>query len=148
MAMKEALRSSIELRDFNSATRLVNDFETIGLTPDLEPTINVLLGRLYEGLGRNEDVFRVIAARQFPMTDALRRKGTAPNALASATGGLGRKDVINDLETLTLTGPAVRPRPEQKVLKCWLISTPGGEPLSRCVPCHEKRRCLRIPTLT
>jgi hypothetical protein len=55
MAMKEALRSSIELRDFNNAARLVNDFETVGVTPDLEPTINVLLGRLYEGLGRTED---------------------------------------------------------------------------------------------
>jgi hypothetical protein len=55
MAMKEALRSSIELRDFNNAARLVNDFETVGVTPDLEPTINLLLGRLYEGLGRTED---------------------------------------------------------------------------------------------
>ena len=31
MAMKEALRSSIELRDYNNATRLVNDFETVGV---------------------------------------------------------------------------------------------------------------------
>ena len=55
MAMKEAFRSAIEVRDFNSATKVANDIETVGVTPELEPTINVLIGRLYEGLGRNED---------------------------------------------------------------------------------------------
>ncbi|HEY6022560.1 MAG TPA: hypothetical protein VIV34_00085, partial [Pseudolabrys sp.] len=37
MAMKEALRSAVEVRDFNNASRLANEFETIGVTPELEP---------------------------------------------------------------------------------------------------------------
>ena len=102
MAMKEALRSSIELRDFNSATRLVNDFETIGLTPDLEPTINVLLGRLYEGLGRNEDALSSYRSASISNDRRAAAQGRLREiVLALATGGLGRKDVINDLETLT-----------------------------------------------
>ena len=102
MAMKEALRSSIELRDFNSATRLVNDFETIGLTPDLEPTINVLLGRLYEGLGRNEDALSSYRSASISNDRRAAAQGRLREiGLALATGGLGRKDVINDLETLT-----------------------------------------------
>jgi tetratricopeptide (TPR) repeat protein len=102
MAMKEALRSSIELRDFNGATRLVNDFETVGVTPDLEPTINVLLGRLYEGLGRTEDAlasYRAAAASSDRRAAAQGR--LRETVLAFATGGMGRKDVINDIETLT-----------------------------------------------
>jgi len=102
MAMKEALRSAIEVRDFNSATRVANEIETVGVTPDLEPTINVLIGRLYEGLGRNEDAlssYRAAATSGNRRTAAQGRLREV--ALTFATGGMGRKDVINDLETLT-----------------------------------------------
>jgi len=102
MAMKEALRSSIELRDFNNATRLVNDFETVGVTPDLEPTINVLLGRLYEGLGRNEDALASYRAAAMSSDRRAAAQGRLREiSLAFATGSMGRKDVINDIETLT-----------------------------------------------
>jgi tetratricopeptide (TPR) repeat protein len=102
MAMKEALRSAIEVRDFNSATRVVNEIETVGVIPDLEPTINVLIGRLYEGLGRKEDA---LSSYRAAATSGNRRAAAQGRlreiALTFATGGMGRKDVINDLETLT-----------------------------------------------
>ena len=102
MAMKEALRSAIEVRDFNSATRVVNEIETVGVTRDLEPTINVLIGRLYKGLGRNEDA---LSSYRAAATSGNRRAAAQGRlreiALTFATGGMGRKDVINDLETLT-----------------------------------------------
>jgi tetratricopeptide (TPR) repeat protein len=102
MAMREALRSSIELRDYNNATRLVNDFETVGVTPDLEPTINVLLGRLYEGLGRAEDALASYRTASVSNDRRAAAQGRLREiVLAFATGGMGRKDVINDLETLT-----------------------------------------------
>ena len=102
MAMKEALRSSIEVRDFNNATRLVNDFETVGVTPDLEPTINVLLGRLYEGLGRTEDALASYRAAAMSNDRRSAAQGRLrETVLAFATGAMGRKDVINDIETLT-----------------------------------------------
>ena len=102
MAMKEALRSSIELRDFNNAARLVNDFETVGVTPDLEPTINVLLGRLYEGLGRTEDALSSYRAAAVSSDRRAAAQGRLrETVLAFATGSMGRKDVINDIETLT-----------------------------------------------
>jgi tetratricopeptide (TPR) repeat protein len=102
MAMKEALRSSIELRDFNNAAHLVNDFETVGVTPDLEPTINVLLGRLYEGLGRTEDALASYRAAAVSSDRRAAAQGRLrETVLAFATGSMGRKDVINDIETLT-----------------------------------------------
>ena len=102
MAMKEALRSSIELRDFNNAASLVNDFETVGVTPDLEPTINVLLGRLYEGLGRTEDALASYRAAAVSSDRRAAAQGRLrETVLAFATGSMGRKDVINDIETLT-----------------------------------------------
>ena len=102
MAMKEALRSAIEVRDFNNATRVANEIETVGVTPDLEPTINVLIGRLYEGLGRNEDA---LSSYRAAATSGNRRAGAQGRlreiALTFATGGMSRKDATNDLETLT-----------------------------------------------
>ena len=91
MALKEALRSAVEVRDFNNATRVANEFETVGIPPELEPTINVLIGRLYEGLGRTEDAlisYRTAATsrdrraaaqgrlRETALTFADRRHGT------------------------------------------------------------------------
>jgi tetratricopeptide (TPR) repeat protein len=102
MAMKEALRAAIEVRDFNSATKVANEIETVGVTPMLEPTINVLIGRLYEGLGRNEDA---LSSYRVAATSSNRRAAAQGRlreiALTFATGGMSRKDVINDLETLT-----------------------------------------------
>jgi tetratricopeptide (TPR) repeat protein len=102
MAMKESLRSAIEVRDFNNATKVANEFETVGVTSDLEPTINVLIGRLYEGLGRNEDA---LASYRAAATSHDRRAAAQGRLreieLTFATGASGRKDVINDLETLT-----------------------------------------------
>ena len=102
MALKEALRSAVEVRDFNNATRVANEFETVGVPPELEPTINVLIGRLYEGLGRTEDAlisYRNAATSRDRRAAAQGR--LRETVLTFATGGMGRKDVINDLETLT-----------------------------------------------
>jgi tetratricopeptide (TPR) repeat protein len=102
MAMKEALRAAIEVRDFNSATKVANDIETVGVTPDLEPAINVLIGRLYEGLGRNEDALSSYRAAATSKNRRAAAQGRLREiVLTFATGGMGRKDVINDLETLT-----------------------------------------------
>jgi len=102
MAMKEALRAAIEVRDFNSATKVANEIETVGVSPMLEPTINVLIGRLYEGLGRNEDALSSYRAAATSNNRRAAAQGRLREiALTFATGGMGRKDVISDLETLT-----------------------------------------------
>ncbi|HEY7230731.1 MAG TPA: tetratricopeptide repeat protein [Pseudolabrys sp.] len=102
MAMKEELRSAIELRDFNMATKVASEIETVGVSAALEPTINVLIGRLYEGLGRNEDA---LSSYRAAATSGNRRAAAQGRLreiiLTFASGGIGRKDVINDLETLT-----------------------------------------------
>jgi tetratricopeptide (TPR) repeat protein len=102
MAMKEALRAAVEVSDYDGATKVANEIETVGVTRDLEPTINVLIGRLYEGLGRNEDA---VSSYRMAATSSNRRAGAQGRlreiALTFATGGMSRKDVINALETLT-----------------------------------------------
>ena len=53
MALKDALRASIEIGDFANAGNRLNDFQTIGLSPEVEGAVSVLAGRLAEGLGHN-----------------------------------------------------------------------------------------------
>ena len=77
MALKEAVRAAIEVRRFRRRRPLLNEFETIGVPREMQPTIAVLTGRLAEGLGRNEDAL-----------DAYRAAAESRDRPAAAQGRL------------------------------------------------------------
>lgn len=104
IAMRAEMRSAIEVRDFAGATRIANEFETMGLPPDFEPSIAVLTGRLYESLGRKEDAlvsYRAAAASRDRRSAAQGRLREIE--LLNQTGDMPRAEVIHELETLTTT---------------------------------------------
>ena len=101
-ALKEEMRSAIEVGDFSTASSQLNDFETIGVPHELEPAMAVLIGRLAEGMGRNDDA---LAAYQ-TAADSWDRPAAAQGQLREtllrySLGDLKRDDVISQLETLT-----------------------------------------------
>jgi hypothetical protein len=96
------LRSAIEVRDFNNADHVLNELRTIGVPPAMAPSIAVLVGRLDEGLGRNEDAltnYRTAAASRDRPAAAQGRLREIE--LRYSLGDLPRKDVVSQLETLT-----------------------------------------------
>ena len=98
----EAVRASIETRDFAAAADKLNEFETLGAPKELEPRIAVLAGRLAESLGRNEDA--LVAYRT--AADSTDRVSAARGRLYDILlrfqlGEMKRPDVISELETLT-----------------------------------------------
>jgi tetratricopeptide (TPR) repeat protein len=102
VALKEEMRSAIEVGDFSTASGQLNDFQTIGVSHELEPAMAVLIGRLAEGMGRNEDA---LSAYQ-TAADSWDRRAAAQGQLREtllryAIGDLKRDDVISQLETLT-----------------------------------------------
>ncbi len=102
MAIAQALRSLIEVRDFNGAARMINELETIGVPRELEASVAVLTGRLNEGLGRSEDALTSYRAA----ATSTERRASAQGRLREivlmhASGDKPRKDVIRELETLT-----------------------------------------------
>lgn len=102
LATQESLRSAIEVRDFSSAARLINELEMVGITPEQEPTIQVLTGRLYEGLGRIDDAlanYRLAAAAKDRRASAQGRLREID--LTFARNMMARNEAINALETLT-----------------------------------------------
>jgi tetratricopeptide (TPR) repeat protein len=102
IALREAVRASIEARDFAGAANHLNEFETIGVSPDLQPEISVLTGRLAEGLGRTEE-----ALSAYRLATVSQDRSAAAQAklrevvLRYQQGDLKPTDVISELETLT-----------------------------------------------
>jgi tetratricopeptide (TPR) repeat protein len=102
LALKEALRAAIEVRDFTGAADELREFEAVGLPPDMEPAVRVLSGRLAQGLGRNSEAlknYRLAA-------DSDDRPAAAEGRLRELMmryhlGDLKRPEMISDLETLT-----------------------------------------------
>ena len=102
VALKDELRAAIEVGDFGDAENALNDLQTIGIPRDMQPGLAVLIGRLDEGLGRNEDAlgsYRTAA-------DSWDRPAAAQGRLREtelrySLGDLKRNDVIADLESLT-----------------------------------------------
>ena len=102
LAMKEALRAAIEVQDYSGAARLLNEFDTIGVSPAMKPAIDVLRGRLAEGLGRTDDALKEYRAA----VASGDRRSAAQGRLREielewSSGRMERKDVIAALETLT-----------------------------------------------
>ena len=102
LALREAMRAAIEVRDFSGATDKLHEFETIGMPRQMQPMILVLTGRLAHGLGKNEDALKAFrAAAETGDRPAAAQGQLREIALRYGLGDLKRVDVISELETLT-----------------------------------------------
>ncbi len=102
LALRNALRSAIEVRDFNGADRLLNEIESLGVPPEMAPGMAVLTGRLNQALGHNFDALASYRAA----ADSSDRRAAARGrlreiALQLKNGEMPRPDAINALELLT-----------------------------------------------
>ena len=102
VALRDALRASLEVGDFESATRRLNDFQVIGVSPEIEPFVTVLTGRLAEATGRGHDAlaaYRAAAASgQRPAASAGRLRELS---LRHSLGEIKADEMISELEILT-----------------------------------------------
>ncbi len=102
LVLTEAVRASVEARDFGAAANELNEFETLGVPPDLEPVIAVLNGRLAEALARNEDALAAYrAAAESTNRPAAAQGRLRETVLRYQLGDLKRAEVVSELEHLT-----------------------------------------------
>ncbi len=102
LALREKLHADIEVGDFDGANREVNEFETIGVPAPMQPAIAVLVGRLYQGLGRNEDALTNYRAAAASSDQSAAAQGQLRETmLRYAMRDMPPKEVIDKLETLT-----------------------------------------------
>ncbi|MBS0533574.1 MAG: tetratricopeptide repeat protein [Proteobacteria bacterium] len=102
MVMLDRLRTDIEVRDFDGASRIANDFETIDVPEDMAPALAVLKGRLAEGFGRKEDALaQYRSAVMSPNRRAAAQARLREIDLMSKSGAMPHNEVVHELETLT-----------------------------------------------
>jgi tetratricopeptide (TPR) repeat protein len=100
--MKEMTRAFVEVGDITGGVNQLHEFETVGISRELEPAMSVLAGRIAEGLGRPLDALRAYRTS----IDSWDRRAAAQGRLREivlrhALGDLMRADAIGELETLT-----------------------------------------------
>lgn len=102
IALKDALRASIEVGDYASAVNRLNDFDVIGVPRELAPAVAVLTGRLAEGLGRKDDALAAYRAAAVSADRPAAAQGRLREiALRYAQGEMTKADAITELERLT-----------------------------------------------
>ena len=102
LALRDELRAAIEVGDFADAGRVLDELQTTGVPKAMASSVAVLVGRLDEGLGRNEDALKNYrtAAASSDRPDAAQGR-LREVELRYKLGDLPRKDVVSQLETLT-----------------------------------------------
>ena len=102
LALRKALRTAIEVRDFNAADRALNDLVTLGIPIEQQPTISVLIGRLKEAMGRNADALANYHTAALSFDRQAAAQGRLREVLLRyAIGDMTALDTIDALETLT-----------------------------------------------
>jgi tetratricopeptide (TPR) repeat protein len=103
IVVSEAMRASLEVRDYSGAAKRSSDLGVVGLSAEMEPAVSVLRGRLAEALGRDKDALdayriaiesgdRVAAAEAKQLEITLRQRR---NEISQA-------DALRELETLSV----------------------------------------------
>jgi tetratricopeptide (TPR) repeat protein len=100
----EAMRASIEVKDYSGAASRSNDLDVIGIPPDLKPQVSVLRGKLAEALGREKDALTEYksAAKSADRASAMEAR-LLDIALRQKRDEIGQEDTLRDLETLSVT---------------------------------------------
>ncbi|MDA9431569.1 tetratricopeptide repeat protein [Bradyrhizobium sp. CCBAU 51627] len=100
----DAMRASLEVKDYAGASKRRSEIEVIGVPPEAAPGFAVLRGRLAEALGHDKDALddyrfavdskdRQAAAEAKQLEVALRQKRDE----------IGREEALRELETLSMT---------------------------------------------
>jgi hypothetical protein len=98
---KEAIRASVEVHDFSAAEAQLKELEALGSASDIVG-IEVLAGRIHEGLGQNVDALTSYRAAADSQDRSLSAQGKMREiALRYRLGDLKRAEVVSGLETLT-----------------------------------------------
>jgi hypothetical protein len=104
VSLKEAVRTAIELKDFSSATRRLNEFESFGVSEDLKPELTILSGKVAEGLGRVGDALTAFhSVAQSENAPAAAQAKLREIALRYSLKQMKRDAAIVELESLAAT---------------------------------------------
>jgi hypothetical protein len=98
----EAMRASLEVKDYAGASRRRSELEVVGIPDEMKPSVAVLRGRLAEALGHDKDA---LDAYRFAANSADRPSAAEGKLLEvllrQKRGELGQAEVLRELEALS-----------------------------------------------
>ena len=100
----DAMRASLEVRDYPGAAKRASELEVISLPAKLKPAIAVLRGRLAEALGHDKDALdEYKTAVESPDRAAAAEAKLLEIGLRQKRDEISQADALRELETLAVT---------------------------------------------
>lgn len=118
----DAMRASLEVKDYAGASRRRSELEVIGIPSEMKPEIAVLRGRLAEALGHDKDALDAYRyAAESPDRQASVEARLLEAMLRHRRGELGQAELLRELETLAVTwrGDAIELRALNKLAQIY-----------------------------
>src|SRR5258708_31872125 len=127
--ISDAMRCSLEVKDYSGAAKRSDDLEVVGLPSELKGAISVLRGRLAEALGHDKD-----ALGQYRIAIGSTDRAPASEAklleivLRQKRDEISQAEVLRELETLSVMwrGDAVAVRALQIMARLYPETRPHG----------------------
>jgi tetratricopeptide (TPR) repeat protein len=129
----DAMRASLEVRDYSGAAKRSSDLDAVGVPPEMNPAVLVLRGRLAEGLGHDKDAlddYR-IAIKSSDRTAAAEAT-LSQIVLRQKREQISQADALRELETLSITwrGDNTEARTVQMMARIYAETGRYGESLA------------------
>lgn len=104
IVIADAMRASIEVKDYPGADKRASELDVIGIAPEQTASVAVLRGRLAEGLGHDKDALddykRAAMSENRP---AAAEAKLLEIALKQKRDEISQDDALRELETLAIT---------------------------------------------
>jgi hypothetical protein len=99
----DAMRASLEVKDFGGASKRRSELDVVGVPPDMKPSFAVLRGRLAEALGQDMDALDDYTfAIKSPNREAAAEAEQLAVALKQRRGEINQTAALHELETLSV----------------------------------------------
>jgi tetratricopeptide (TPR) repeat protein len=100
----DAMRASLEVKDYAGASKRRSELEVVGISPDMAPSFAVLRGRLAEALGHDKDALDDYkSAVESSDRPAAAEAKQLEVALKQRRDEISKDDALRELETLAMT---------------------------------------------
>ncbi len=101
IVISDAMRASLEVKDYSGADKRSSDLEVVGVPPELKPAVAVMRGRLAEALGHDKDALtQYKIAIDFSDRQAATEAKLCEIVLRQKRNEISQADALRELETL------------------------------------------------